>query len=119
MFRRQDCYGLVTPSVVALDAFLIRRGIDGKKKHKRKKCRIPNKDIYFTLIPHRMKNRLKAVRFFVKKTQIKLWLETGTHYSTISRIECGYINPTYEQKKKLSAALNVNPDWLFPKENNE
>ncbi|GAG53853.1 unnamed protein product, partial [marine sediment metagenome] len=40
------------------------------------------------------KNRLKEARFFSNKTQIKLWPETGIHYSTISRIECGYIQPT-------------------------
>ena len=64
-----------------------------------------------------MKNRLKEARFFANKPQIKLWLETGIHYSTISRIECGYIEPTEKQKRKLAKALNVDKDWLFPKEN--
>ena len=63
-----------------------------------------------------MKNRLKEARFFAKKPQIKLWLETGIHYSIISRIECGYIQPTEEQKKKLAKVLGVEQDWLFPKE---
>ena len=62
----------------------------------------------------KMKNRLKEARFFAKKPQIKLWLETGIHYSTISRIECGYLKPTEEQKNKLSIALGVEKDWLFP-----
>lgn len=66
----------------------------------------------------KMKNRLKEARFFARKPQIKLWLETGIHYSTISRIECGYVEPTEEQKKKLAEALGVKKDWLFPKENN-
>jgi len=62
-----------------------------------------------------MKNRLREARFFSKKPQIKLWLETGIHYSTISRIECGYIKPTEEQKIKLAKALKAKKDWLFPK----
>lgn len=61
-----------------------------------------------------MKNRLKEARFFAKKPQARLWLETGVHYATISRIECGYLKPTEEQKKKLAKALKVKPDWLFP-----
>lgn len=61
-------------------------------------------------------NRLKEARFFAKKPQIKLWLEAGIHYSIISRIECGYIQPTAEQKKVLAKALGVEQDWLFPKE---
>jgi len=62
----------------------------------------------------KMKNRLKEARFFAKKPQIKLWLETNIHFSTISRIECGYIEPNEEQKKKLASALGVKKDWLFP-----
>lgn len=60
-------------------------------------------------------NRLNEARFFAKKPQIQLWLETGIHYSTISRIECGYLSPSEEQKEKLAKALKVNVDWLFPK----
>lgn len=60
-------------------------------------------------------NRLKEARFFAKKPQIKLWLETGIHYSIISRIECGYIQPTEKQREKLANALGVEKDWLFPK----
>jgi len=61
-------------------------------------------------------NRLKEARFYAKKPQIQLWVETGIHYSTISRIECGYIQPTEEQKKKLTKALKVKKEWLFPGE---
>lgn len=60
------------------------------------------------------KNRLREARFFAKKPQIQLWLETGIHYSTISRIECGYLTPTNEQKEKLALALNVSKNWVFP-----
>jgi len=64
-------------------------------------------------------NRMKEARFFAGKPQIQLYTETGIHYSTISRIECGYLQPTEDQKKKLANALNVDPDWLFPKENSQ
>ena len=59
-------------------------------------------------------NRIKEARFFAKKPQIQLWIETGIHYSTISRIECGYIKPTEKQKEKIARALNVEVSWLFP-----
>ena len=61
-----------------------------------------------------MRNKLKEARFFANKPQIRLWLETGIHYSTISRIECGYIEPTENQKRKIAEALDVDKDWLFP-----
>lgn len=64
-------------------------------------------------------NQLKEARFFAKKPQIQLWIETGIHYSTISRIECGYIEPTDEQKKKLAKALGVEEGRLFPEENRQ
>ncbi len=60
------------------------------------------------------KNRLKEARFFAKKPQIQLYTETGIHYSTISRIECGYIEATKDQKDKLAGSLGVKRDWLFP-----
>lgn len=67
-----------------------------------------------------MKNsRLKEARFYAGKPQIKLGLETGIHYSTISRIECGYIEPTKEQKAKLAKALEAKVDWLFPDNKND
>ena len=58
--------------------------------------------------------KLKEARFFAKKSQAQLWLETGIHYSTISRLECGYMKPTKDQKRKLAKALSVEVDWLFP-----
>lgn len=60
--------------------------------------------------------RLAEARFFANKPQIQLWVETGIHYSTISRIECGYIEPSEDQKEKLAKALRVKKDWLFPGE---
>jgi transcriptional regulator with XRE-family HTH domain len=61
-----------------------------------------------------MHNRLREARFYANKPQIKLWLETGIHYSTISRIECGYIKPSEEQKDKLAKALKTKKEVLFP-----
>jgi len=40
--------------------------------------------------------------------------ETGIYFSTISRIERGWLTPTQEQKNKLAEALGVDADWLFP-----
>ncbi len=65
-----------------------------------------------------MKNNLKEARFFAKKSQARLWIETSIHYSTISRIECGYMEPSEEQKKKLAQALQVEVGWLFPRPGN-
>ena len=59
-------------------------------------------------------NNLREARFRARKPQVQLWLETGIHYSTISRIECGYIKPTEQQKKRLARAVEVEVDWLFP-----
>jgi len=63
-----------------------------------------------------IKNRMKEARFFANKSQMELFLVTGIHYSTISRIECGYIQPTGEQISKLAGALKVKKGWLFPQE---
>lgn len=64
-------------------------------------------------------NRLKEARFYANKAQIQLWLETGVHYSTISRIECGYIKPTEMQKRRLASALGVKKDLLFLEDSNK
>jgi transcriptional regulator with XRE-family HTH domain len=66
-----------------------------------------------------MPNRLKKARFFARKSQGRLFLETGIHYATICRIECGYQKPTPDQKKKLARALKVKVNWLFPKDIDE
>ena len=59
-------------------------------------------------------NRLKEARFFARKVQWKLMIETGINAATISRIECGYIIPNAEQRKRLSLALGRSEEWLFP-----
>jgi ribosome-binding protein aMBF1 (putative translation factor) len=42
--------------------------------------------------------------------------ETNIYFSTISRIERGWIKPSNEQIVKLARALEVKKDWLFPEE---
>jgi len=61
------------------------------------------------------KNRLKEARFFSGKSQMQLYAQTNIHASTISRFECGYFEPTEQEKKKLANVLGVEKDWLFPK----
>lgn len=61
-------------------------------------------------------NKLKEKRFFAKKSQMRLQLETGVNASIISRIECAYIQPTKAQKRKLAKALRVKVADLFPDE---
>ena len=47
-------------------------------------------------------------------SQHQLWRETGIIYSTISRIENGWLNPSAEQKDNLARALKTRKSWLFP-----
>jgi transcriptional regulator with XRE-family HTH domain len=61
-----------------------------------------------------MTNKLKEMRFFKRKSQMRLQLETGINASLISRFECGYIQPTQEQKRKLARALRISVSELFP-----
>lgn len=63
-------------------------------------------------------NRLRKARLRVDKSQLKLMKITGIFYSTISRIERGWLNPTEEQKEKLANALGVSKNWLFPDKRN-
>ena len=66
-----------------------------------------------------MRNQMREARFRAGKPQAQLWLETGIHYSTISRIERGYQHPSKEQKEVLAEALGVKQTWLFPGDKNE
>lgn len=61
-------------------------------------------------------NNLRKARLRADKTQHYLMHKTGIIYSTISRIERGWLKPTEEQKSKLARALSVKKDWLFPEE---
>ena len=62
-------------------------------------------------------NRLRQVRFEKRKSQLKIYKETGIFPSYISWIESGRLNPTEVEKVKLADCLDVKKDWLFPKEN--
>ena len=64
-------------------------------------------------------NRLKEARFKKNQTQLRLYLETGITPCVISWIENGRWNPSDEEEAKLAKALNVEKDWLFPKEGNK
>jgi transcriptional regulator with XRE-family HTH domain len=64
-------------------------------------------------------NRLREVRSNRRKSQLKLYLETGITPCIISWIENGRWNPSDEEEAKLAKALNVEKDWLFPKEGNK
>jgi len=59
-------------------------------------------------------NRLREARLRADKSQLQLMRETNIYFSTISRIERGWLKPTDEQKQKLSKALKVDKGWLFP-----
>ncbi len=50
-------------------------------------------------------NNLRKARLKADKSQHQLMQETGIIYSTISRIERGWLNPTDEQKERLAKAL--------------
>ena len=63
-------------------------------------------------------NRIKEARFKKRKSQIQLFKETGIWPSKISYIENGYWNPSEAEKTKLANCLDVEKDWLFPKEDN-
>ena len=63
-------------------------------------------------------NKLREGRFRRKKSQLKLYLESGVTPCIISWIECGRWNPSEEQKLKLANALGFEVSWMFPEENN-
>jgi len=58
--------------------------------------------------------RLRWTRVMKGKTQHQLMKDTGIIYSTISRIEKGWLKPSESQKEKLAKSLNVPKEWLFP-----
>jgi len=64
----------------------------------------------------KVKNRLREARFTLRMSQPLLWLKSGVHFSTISRIENGFVRPAVEQRKRLAQALDCDENWLFPEE---
>lgn len=59
-------------------------------------------------------NRLRLTRRAKDMTQEQLMKRTGIDFAVISRIEREWVQPTEAQKAKLSDALGVARDWLFP-----
>jgi transcriptional regulator with XRE-family HTH domain len=59
-------------------------------------------------------NRLRLTRRVKDMTQEQLMKRTGIDFAVISRIERGSVQPTETQKMRLSDALGVAKDWLFP-----
>jgi transcriptional regulator with XRE-family HTH domain len=61
-------------------------------------------------------NQLRRRRLDLDISQAELSKRTGIIYSAISRIECGVIRGTPEQRRKLARALRVKISDLFPGE---
>lgn len=61
-----------------------------------------------------MSNRLKVLRAERRVTQFDLRIKTGINATKISFIENGLIAPTNLEKQKLSRALSVRPEEIFP-----
>jgi len=59
-------------------------------------------------------NRLREFRAIRRVTQFQLRLITGINQAKISFIENGLIEPRDDEKKKLSKALGVKPEEIFP-----
>jgi transcriptional regulator with XRE-family HTH domain len=59
-------------------------------------------------------NNLREVRVVKRITQFQLRVGTGIHQSKISLIENGFMQPRDDEKKRLSKALGVTPQDLFP-----
>ncbi len=62
-----------------------------------------------------MTNKLKEVRFFAKKSQDQLHIETGLSQSKICRIENGFIQPSREEQRIIARVLRKSIKEIFPK----
>lgn len=59
-------------------------------------------------------NRLREVRVIKRVSQFQLRLLSGVHQSKISLIENGLMEPRIDEARKLSKALGVRPEEIFP-----
>jgi len=59
-------------------------------------------------------NKLREFRVVKRVTQFQLSVITGIHQSKISFIENGLIEPRPDEKKRLSRALGVESEEIFP-----
>ena len=60
------------------------------------------------------RNKIKRTRLSKGMLQIQLAAKTGIYFSTLNRLERGWLKPTEAQKKKLARALKVSIEELFP-----
>ncbi len=63
-----------------------------------------------------MTNRLREIRAAKRITQFQLRILTGIQQSKLSFIENGLIKPGTEEKEKISKALGLKPEEIFPME---
>ncbi len=61
-----------------------------------------------------MNNKLRIVRAEKRVTQFRLALCAGVNATKISFIENGLVQPNEIEKRKLSQALGVRPEEIFP-----
>ena len=66
-----------------------------------------------------MKIMLSSIRKNKKISQWQLALKTGIPQSTLSTFECGYREPTKEQKKRIATVLGFHTSVVFPTEKKE
>lgn len=59
-------------------------------------------------------NRVREIRVVKRITQFQLRLNTGIHQSKISMIENGLVEPREDEKQRLTKALHVKSEELFP-----
>ena len=59
-------------------------------------------------------NKVRETRVIKRITQFQLRINTGIHQSKISLIENGYVEARDDEKKRLSRALGVTSQDLFP-----
>lgn len=59
-------------------------------------------------------NTVRSIRRLKDLTQYDLWKKTRIPQSSISLIERGFISPNEKSKKKISKALGVRIEEVFP-----
>jgi transcriptional regulator with XRE-family HTH domain len=62
------------------------------------------------------KNRLKEARFFQGLTQFRLGRLASINSTKLSLLENGDVDPSEDEKIRLSRALGMKPSELFPEE---
>ena len=61
-----------------------------------------------------MRTRLQELRFKRNISQLQVSIETGIHFSSLSRLENGWSRGTAEQRRKIAKFFKVRECWLFP-----